>query len=183
MPAEAWQAFMVAAHEDLPPVPLPGDYQIGGAGGGQPEPSGEPVQIYVDQFGNYVDQWGNPVDRNGQPLDGQGMVSNEPQQQLPTTRGGADEGYEIVTPESQPDYVPMQEGEGQYAGSPDPYGDRNYGGPPPEYGYEQPARMEPPSEIGPARVVRQGELPPDAVLEGPVGRSIDRSLFRGLFGG
>ena len=27
------------------------------------------------------------------------------------------------------------------------------------------------------------ELPPDAVLEGPVGRAIDRSLFRGLFGG
>jgi penicillin-binding protein 1A len=84
----------------------------------------------------------------------------------------------------------------------DPYGDDAYGGPPPEYGYGEPARMRPPADLGPPRVVRRGDLPadavlegraipvrpedlpPDAVLEGPApgGRESDRSLFRGLFG-
>ncbi|MDY8108586.1 transglycosylase domain-containing protein [Fulvimarina sp. 2208YS6-2-32] len=30
LPAEAWHAFMTAAHEGLPPTPLPGGYEIGG---------------------------------------------------------------------------------------------------------------------------------------------------------
>ncbi|RFC62153.1 penicillin-binding protein [Fulvimarina endophytica] len=32
LPAEAWKEFMTAAHEGLPPTPLPGDYQIGAQG-------------------------------------------------------------------------------------------------------------------------------------------------------
>ncbi|WP_185984058.1 transglycosylase domain-containing protein [Aureimonas mangrovi] len=177
LPAQAWQTFMVAAHEDLPPVPLPGDYQIGG---GEQQAPQEPVQVYVDQWGNYVDQYGNPLDQYGRPLDGGGMVSNQPQnqQQLPTMRGGQDEGYAALPQEQQQPYEPVPQN-GGYAGAPnDPYGDGNYGGPPPEYGVQ-------PGYEPPARVVRQDQLPPDAVLEGPAngGRSIDRSLFRGLFGG
>lgn len=167
LPAEAWKAFMVAAHEGLPPVPLPGSDRIERQRqlDQQPQPQ-EPVQVYVDQWGNYVDQYGNPVDPYGRPLGGEGMVSNEAQRTLPTMRGGESEGYAVVQPETQPDYVPVAP-DGTFAGS-DQYG--------------QPTRMAP-AEIGPARVVRRDELPPDAVLEGPVERSIDRSLFRGLFGG
>ncbi|MFD2238873.1 transglycosylase domain-containing protein [Aureimonas populi] len=175
LPAEAWKTFMVAAHEGLPPVPLPGDYRIGEppAQPGLPE---EPVQVFIDQWGNYVDQYGNPVDPYGRPLGGEGLVDNGQQQELPTVRGGQDEGYAALPPSEQPAPQP----DGAYARGPqDPYGDGGYGAPPPEYGYE-PVPVEPP-----ARVVRRDELPPDAVLEGPVGggRSIDRSLFRGLFGG
>ncbi|KAA0968493.1 penicillin-binding protein 1A [Aureimonas fodinaquatilis] len=50
---------------------------------------------------------------------------------------------------------------------------------------QQPQPQYQPAPGEPARIVRQDQLPPDAVLEGPVnqGRASDRSLFRGLFGG
>ncbi|WP_062226697.1 transglycosylase domain-containing protein [Aureimonas frigidaquae] len=182
LPAEAWKAFMVTAHEGLPPVPLPGDYRIGDHQGGVPMASaqpqapaegipagggGEPPRAtYVDEYGNLLDQYGR-------------MMPNQPPSQAELDRSG---GVAAPAQDSAAAVAPPPGAPAPH----DPYGDGTYGGAPPEYGapadYGAPPRMV---LEGPARVIRQDELPPDAVLEGPAqgGRATDRSLFRGLFGG
>ncbi|UHD46074.1 penicillin-binding protein 1A [Aureimonas altamirensis] len=182
LPADAWKAYMKVAHEGLPPTPLPGNYVIGGqhgdvpmaanqpGAGGLPVQGGQPVQgggeapraTYVDEYGNLLDQYGN-------------MMPNQPPSQAELQAQG---GYEQPAPGSAasvapPPGAPMPQQQ-------DPYGDGQYGGPPAVYGEGSGDVLE-----GPARVVRQDQLPPDAVLEGPAqgGRASDRSLFRGLFGG
>ena len=132
--------------------------------GGQPVQGGgeAPRATYVDEYGNLLDQYGN-------------MMPNQPPSQAELQAQG---GYEQPAPGSAasvapPPGAPMPQQQ-------DPYGDGRYGGPPAVYGEGSGDVLE-----GPARVVRQDQLPPDAVLEGPAqgGRASDRSLFRGLFGG
>ncbi|WP_062014763.1 transglycosylase domain-containing protein [Aureimonas sp. AU4] len=219
LPADAWKSFMTAAHEGLPPMPLPGNYRIG-------DPANIPVANNAQDRIIGYDAAGNPVYENtelpggapaddgfydapgastGAPLPPAGQMPRaEPgagfydQEQVPVARGEAPPVRRI--PDNRR-AVPQDD----YAVAPaDPYGDDRYGGAPPVYDapadYGEPARMRPPENVGPARVVRRGDLPPDAVLEGPArrvspdqlppdavlegpvgGRESDRSLFRGLF--
>ncbi|WP_182086633.1 transglycosylase domain-containing protein [Aureimonas sp. ME7] len=220
LPADAWKDFMTAAHEGLPAMPLPGNYTIGDPGN-QPMASG-----YGDRIIGY-DADGNPVYESNE-LPGPGSDGGQPA----TTQDGSlppmaapggivpgNDNYASQPPRSpqgvEPGYrrtpgyrLPPADEEPAYARRPDPadedpYGDERYGGAPPEYDYGEPARMRPPADIGPPRTVARGQLPPDAVLEGPAirvrpdqlppdavlegpaggGRESDRSLFRGLFGG
>ncbi|WP_279480671.1 PBP1A family penicillin-binding protein [Aureimonas sp. SK2] len=217
LPADAWKRFMTAAHEGLPAMPLPGNYRIGDPGN-QPMASG-----YGDRIIGY-DADGNPVYESNElpgpgyeepgtaPTEGGLPPMAEPGGLVPGQDGYAAEplrGAPRDEPRNRrtPGYREPPE-EPAYARRPPPsdddlYGDDFYGGPPPEYGYGEPARMRPPADIGPPRRVSRGELPPDAVLEGPAiavspdqlppdavlegpapgGRASDRSLFRGLFGG
>ncbi|KQQ80667.1 transglycosylase domain-containing protein [Aureimonas sp. Leaf324] len=181
LPADAWKAFMTAAHEGLPAMPLPGDYRIGEPGN-QPMASG-----YGDRIIGY-DTEGNPVYESNE-LPGPGFEGGAPQQatgELPPAAAPGSvvpgqDGYAERSPRGEPRYEPQYRStpgyrdlpaEPDYARRPpprgeDPYGDDEYGGPPPEYGYGEPARMRPPADIGPPRTVGRNQLPPDAVLEGP----------------
>ncbi|GGD96726.1 penicillin-binding protein [Aureimonas endophytica] len=198
LPAAAWHQFMTAAHEGLPPMPLPGDYVIGGD-------HGEPLTA-----SNGMDGRDLPADdeiAGGAPGTAEGAIA--PPADLAAEGHGQPESRaapgEIARREdlAPPPRVirrddgrrPAVEDDGGYGyGDGDPaYGvaplppDDVYGSPrdlPPDDGY-----YAPPAEIaparGPSRLVRRDQLPPDAVLEGPVERvrPLDRSLFRDFFGG
>ncbi|RIY02539.1 penicillin-binding protein [Aureimonas flava] len=181
LPADAWKMFMTAAHEGLPPMPLPGDYRIGDPGN-QPMASG-----YGDRIIGY-DAQGNPVYESNE-LPGPGSYGEADAggaaADAPAAPGGVvpgQDGYAARDPRGEPQDRGMPgyrelPREPEYARRPppgrddsygdDPYGDDGYGGPPPEYGYGEPARMRPPADIGSPRAVGRNQLPPDAVLEGP----------------
>ncbi len=68
LPAEAWHDFMVAAHEGLPAVPLPGDYNIGDQNQGAltADNGVDPEAGYGDDgYGNPGDDYYAPA---GQPV-------------------------------------------------------------------------------------------------------------------
>ncbi len=63
LPAEAWHDFMVAAHEGLPAVPLPGDYHIGDQNQGAltADNGVDPEAGYGDPSDDYYAPAGQPV--------------------------------------------------------------------------------------------------------------------------
>ncbi|MCQ8782240.1 transglycosylase domain-containing protein [Mangrovibrevibacter kandeliae] len=172
LPAQAWHSFMEAAHKGLPAMPLPGDYRIG-----QPQ---EPLTADVsndygdgelppeDTYAPGDDRGGANVAHTVQPVDPQ---SGQPYSADPYDRGSRrDQRYA-----DQPD------DEDPYPGDPyssDPYGNARY------YSRSRDDRRLP-EAAGRPRYVGREDLPPDAVLEGPVGggRAVDRSIFHRLFGG
>jgi len=229
LPADAWKSFMTAAHEGLPPTPLPGSYGIGDPGNALVASGGAPERILgYDLAGNPIYDTGElPVEDGtaqglppadpGVPVAAQPPADPAQDLAMPTYRrtpqmdGGGVRGAEprYRDPGAVYEEPPVVDRGRRAPPVDDPYGDDVYGGPPPvyddrewgepEYGEAMPMRR--PAEIGPPRTVRRGDLPPDAVLEGPAvrvspdqlppdavlegpapgGRSSDRSLFRGFF--
>ncbi|WP_152047711.1 transglycosylase domain-containing protein [Aureimonas psammosilenae] len=196
LPAVAWHQFMTAAHEGLPPMPLPGDYTIGGDHGA-PLTASNGMDGLDTEIGGGLPGAGNgaiappgeiPPQGNGQPESQDGAVGAIARRELPPETRRVirrDDGY---LPPEERDYreIPPDDEE-IYGVAPlppdsDPYGDsRDL---PRDDGYPLPPREIAP-ERGPSRLVRRDQLPPDAVLEGPVERvrPLDRSLFNDFFGG
>ncbi|KAB0682926.1 PBP1A family penicillin-binding protein [Aureimonas leprariae] len=201
LPADVWKKFMAAAHEGLPPMPLPGVPDTA------PGEAGTPLTASNGMDG------GDPAAIAGEAPSGEAIA---PPGEIPAVAGhgqpesgdpiGAIAGREYPEPERR--IIRRDDGRGPASGAPysrdlppdDPYGvsplpdDGAYEELPPDGvagGYDDreiapPPPADLPPARGPSRLVRRDQLPPDAVLEGPVeeqGRPVDRSLLRDFLGG
>ena len=213
LPAIAWHSFMAAAHEGLPAMPLPGNYQYG------QEPAPLTASTGESSGGFYDDA---EVPQNPEALPGVAPSSADPYAAADPNAGETRPARELrrepgrdLTRGSRAASIDPSD-EPPAPGSADPYAEP---APPPVarreitpddiYGVEplpgdpgyvgEEEGMRPAEEIAPrrtpTRMVRQNQLPEGAVLEGRVpegailegpvtgGRASDRSLFRDFFGG
>ena len=202
LPAEAWHAFMEAAHQGLPAMPLPGGYRIGE----------QPAPLTASNTGDAAglgDAGGTGgAGTGGGFSDSELAPASGPGSRDPAPPDGAPRDPETVFPDAgfgdaQPGdagagNAPPPSQEDAYDAAPLPPEEDIYGSGmlPPIDSSEDADRppsvrrgRDPEPVRGPSRIVRRSDLPPGAILEGPVdagrgtGRPGDRSLFRQLFGG
>ncbi len=184
--AQAGRDFMAAAHDGRPPMPLPG------APTGD-EPAAEALTAANGTDGRDVMPVpeneiapANPALGNGQPETreiGRAVAGREAPSFEEEARRAIRRGAERPAPELDEEEAPYDPDEDTYDIAPlppadDPYGDGLLA----EDGFYEP----PPVVREPSRLVRRDQLPPDAVLEGPLepaGRAGDRRLLRDFLGG